>query len=97
MANERLYLVTYDISDQKRWRKVFNVMNGFGHWLQLSVFQCRLTPRRRADMTARLDKLIEPSEDHILIVDLGPADKVDVRFESLGKSYEAPKRQATIV
>ena len=59
MAKERLYLVTYDISDQKRWRKVFRVMNGFGHWVQLSVFQCRLAARRRADMTAKLDKLIE--------------------------------------
>ena len=97
MAKERLYLVTYDISNPKRWRKVFNLMHGFGYWLQLSVFQCRLAARRRADMTARLDKLIEPSEDHILIVDLGPADKVDVRVESLGKSYESPKRQATIV
>ena len=97
MARERLYLVTYDISDQKRWRKVFRVMNGFGHWLQLSVFQCRLAARRRADMTARLERLIEPSEDHILIVDLGPADKVDPRVESLGKGYEALKRQATIV
>lgn len=97
MAKERLYLVTYDISDPKRWRKVFRLMNGFGQWLQLSVFQCRLAARRRAEMTARLDKLIEPSEDHILVVDLGPADKVDVRVESLGKSYESPKRQATIV
>ncbi|MDE2973390.1 MAG: CRISPR-associated endonuclease Cas2 [Gemmatimonadota bacterium] len=97
MAKERLYLVTYDISDPKRWRKVFRLMNGFGHWLQLSVFQCRLAARRRAEMTARLDRLIEPSEDHILVVDLGPADKVDVRVESLGKSYESPKRQATIV
>lgn len=97
MARERLYLVTYDISDPKRWRKVFRTMNGFGHWLQLSVFQCRLAARRRAEMTARLDKLIEPSEDHILIVDLGPADKVDVRVESLGKTYESPKRQAVVV
>lgn len=97
MAKERLYLVTYDISDPKRWRKVFRTMNGFGHWLQLSVFQCRLAARRRAEMTARLDKLIEPSEDHILIVDLGSTDKVDVRVESLGKSYESPKRQAVIV
>jgi len=97
MAKERLYLVTYDISDPKRWRKVFNTMHGFGHWLQLSVFQCRLAARRRAEMTARLDKLIAPSEDHILIVDLGPAERVDVRVESLGKSYESPKRQATIV
>ena len=97
MARERLYLVTYDISDPKRWRKVFRTMNGFGHWLQLSVFQCRLAARRRAEMTARLDKLIEPLEDHILIVDLGSADKVDVRVESLGKTYESPKRQAVIV
>ena len=97
MAKERLYLVTYDIADPKRWRKVFGTMNGFGHWLQLSVFQCRLAARRRAEMTARLDRLIKPSEDHILIVDLGPADKVEVRIESLGKGYEAPKRQATIV
>lgn len=97
MARERLYLVTYDISDPKRWRKVFRLMNGFGHWLQLSVFQCRLAARRRAEMSARLDKLIEPSEDHILVVDLGPADKVEVRVESLEKGYEAPKRQATIV
>ena len=27
MAKERLYLVTYDISDPKRWRKVFGTMN----------------------------------------------------------------------
>ena len=97
MAKERLYLVAYDIADPKRWRKVYNAMHGFGHWLQLSVFQCRLAARRRTDMAARLDRLIKPSEDHILIVDLGPAEKVDVRVESLGKSYEAPKRQATIV
>ncbi len=97
MPRERLYLVTYDISDPKRWRKVFKLMNGFGHWLQLSVFQCRLAARRRAEMTARLETLIEPAEDHILIVDLGLADKVGVRVESLGKGYEAPKRQATIV
>ena len=97
MQRERLYLVTYDISDPKRWRKVFKLMNGFGHWLQLSVFQCRLAARRRAEMTACLETLIEPAEDHILIVDLGLADKVGVRVESLGKGYEAPKRQATIV
>ena len=97
MARERLYLVTYDIANPKRWRQVFKVMNGFGHWLQLSVFQCRLAARRRAEMAARLEKLIKPSDDHILIVDLGPADRVDVRVESLGKGYESPKRQAMIV
>ena len=97
MANERLYIVAYDISEPKRWRRVFKVMKGYGHWLQLSLFQCRLTARRHAEMTARLEGLIKLAEDHILIVDLGPADQVDPLVESLGKTYQAPSRQATIV
>ena len=97
MAKERLYLVTYDISDPKRWRRIFNIMKGYGHWLQLSVFQCRLTARRRTEMTVRLEECMKPTEDHILIMDMGPADKIRPRVESLGKNYEAPTRQATIV
>ena len=97
MAKERLYLVTYDISDPRRWRRIFNLMKGYGHWLQLSVFQCRLTARRRTEMTVRLEECMKPTEDHILIMDMGPADKVRPRVESLGKSYEAPTRQPTIV
>ena len=45
---EHLYIVVYDISDPKRWRKVFKVMNGYGAWVQLSVFQCRLSRQRQA-------------------------------------------------
>ncbi len=71
MADERLYVVTYDISDPKRWRKVFRTMEGYGRWLQLSVFQCRLTPRRRAALAMRLDRLIKTGEDRVLILDLG--------------------------
>ena len=97
MATERLYIVAYDISEPKRWRHVFKAMKGYGHWLQLSVFQCRLTARRRAEMAARLEALIAVAEDHVLIVDLGPADRVDPLVESLGKGYAAPVRQATIV
>lgn len=97
MARERLYVVTYDIADPRRWRRVFKAMKGYGWWLQLSVFQCRLTARRRAEMTARIDRLIRPTEDHVLVLDLGPAEKVDLRVESLGKSYRKPERAAIIV
>ena len=97
MASERLYLVTYDIANPKRWRSIFKVLKGYGQWLQLSVFQCRLTLRRRVEMTEHLESSIKLAEDHILIIDLGPADNVDPRVESLGKTYEAPKRRATIV
>lgn len=92
-----MYVVTYDISDSKRWRKVFRLLKGFGHWMQLSVFQCRLTARRRSEMMTGLECEMNMAEDHVLIIDLGPADGVEVKVESLGKPYEAPKRQATVV
>lgn len=97
MAKERLYVVTYDISDPKRWRKIFRLLKGFGHWMQFSVFQYRLTARRRSEMMAELTHLINTAEDHVLVIDLGPADKIEVKIESLGKPYETLKRQVTIV
>ena len=97
MIEERLYIVTYDISDDRRWRQVFKIMKGYGRWLQLSVFQCRLTLRRRQEMAAALEEVIHHRDDHVLIIDLGPADKVDPRVESLGKVFESVKREAIIV
>ena len=94
---EHLYMVTYDISSQRRWRKVFRTMEGYGEWLQLSVFQCRLTAKQRVEMVAALDRLIHHVEDHILIVDLGPADKVSPRVESLGRRFDAIAREPIIV
>ncbi|WP_019625846.1 CRISPR-associated endonuclease Cas2 [Thioalkalivibrio sp. ALJT] len=97
MKNEHLYLVTYDISDPKRWRAVFKVMKGYGEWLQLSVFQCRMNSRRHADLTATLDQIIHHREDHVLLMDLGPADAVDPRVTSLGKTFKAVQRESIIV
>lgn len=97
MVEERLYIVTYDIGDERRWRKVFKLMHGYGRWLQLSVFQCRLTPRRRAEMALRLEAIIHGREDHVLILDLGLAEKVDPRVESLGKSFETITRTAVVI
>ena len=97
MADDRLYIVTYDIADQKRWRKVFKLMNGYGEWLQLSVFQCRLTARRCAELRSGLEAVIHHRQDHVLIVDVGPADKVTPKVTSLGKAYEVVDRQPVIV
>lgn len=94
---EHLYIVTYDISDPKRWRKVFKLMNGYGEWLQLSVFQCRLSRRRHADLLATLDELINHHQDHVLMVDIGVANQVKPHVVSLGKNFEAVRREPIIV
>lgn len=96
-AYEYLYLVTYDISDPKRWRRVFKLMKGYGDWLQLSVFQCRLSRKRHAELIALLDGIIHHSEDHILIINIGLAESVKPQVVSLGKEFEVLERQPVIV
>ena len=88
--DQRLYIVTYDISDQKRWRRIFKLMKGFGEWLQLSVFQCRLTRQQHAELVALLDGIIHHTEDHVLLLDFGHADHVAPHVVSLGKSCFEP-------
>ena len=97
MSDERLYLVTYDISSSQRWRRVFKLMRGYGEWLQLSVFQCRLTRLRRAELESRLRTLIKQGEDHVLLVDVGPADKVKLGVESLGKTFASIERDSVVI
>lgn len=97
LTQEHLYIVSYDIADQKRWRRVFKLMNGYGEWLQLSVFQCRLSSRRQAELVQLLDGIITNGQDHIVMLDLGPADTVKPRVISLGKTFEAVAREPTIV
>jgi CRISPR-associated protein Cas2 len=97
MKEEHLYVVTYDISDPKRWRRVFKIMNGYGEWLQLSVFQCRLSQQRHAELIALLDGIINHDTDHVLFVDVGPADRVVPRVVSLGKDFEPVTREPVVV
>ena len=94
---DHVYLVCYDISDQKRWRKVFKTLKGFGVWLQLSVFQCRLGKENLLRMTDALSNLIDTTEDHLLIIDIGPAENVIIKVESIGRPYRPIERRAIVV
>jgi len=97
MREEHLYIVAYDIANPKRWRRVFRVMEGFGEWMQLSVFQCRLSRQRHAELIALLDGIIHHDDDHVVLMDIGPADQVTPRVVSLGKTYSAVERAPVIV
>jgi len=71
-TTEHTYLVCYDICDPKRWRKIYKTMKRFGEWMQLSVFQCRLTREKILRLTDRLNDMADKKEDNVLIIDLGP-------------------------
>jgi CRISPR-associated protein Cas2 len=93
----RLYLVTYDVCEPRRLRKIFKTMQGFGEHLQLSVFQCDLTAIDRIEMQATLEGIINRDEDKVLIIDLGPTDPFPVKnIQALGKQVKVVKRASII-
>ena len=96
-GGDHLWVVTYDVGDQKRWRRVFRVMKGRGEWLQLSVFQCRLSRRGMVELRAALAEIVNHNQDHVLFLDLGPADEVKPRVSSLGRSFDPVERRTVIV
>ena len=96
-ADENLYIVAYDIGDPRRWRRVFRLMDGYGEWVQLSVFQCRLSRRRRIELKLALSEIIDHAQDHVVMLDLGPAAGIRPRVESLGKPLTVVERGPVIV
>lgn len=52
------YIVTYDICDDRRLRKVFQTMRNWGDHLQYSVFECQLTSSEMIHLRDALRKII---------------------------------------
>jgi CRISPR-associated protein Cas2 len=87
-AMRKIYLVTYDIRDDKRLRKVFKTMRNWGDHLQYSVFECQLNPVDLLKLKAALKEIINAAHDQVLFVDLGPAaGRGDRVIEALGQPY----------
>ena len=82
------FLVCYDISDDKRLRKVFQTMRGYGDHLQYSIFECQLTSTDLVRLRFELSAIIHHDQDQVLFVDLGPAEgRGDRVITSLGRPY----------
>ncbi|MEY4512541.1 MAG: hypothetical protein RLZZ450_4663 [Pseudomonadota bacterium] len=91
------YIVTYDVSDPKRLRRVFRTMRGYGDHLQLSVFRCELNDRELVELRAKLAEVIHHEQDQVLFVDMGPAEGRGLgAIRSLGRAYQSPERRALI-
>lgn len=84
------YLVSYDISDAKRWRKVFRTLRGYGDHLHYSVFRCDLSGCERILLLEALTAVIHHKEDRVMLVRLGPASgRAQESIESLGRPTES--------
>ena len=93
----RHYLVSYDVSDDKRRNKVFKTLHGFGDHAQYSVFFCELSDQELVQLRTRLRAAIHHKEDQVLIVDLGTNTRpLEEGIEVLGRGYQPATRVVVV-
>lgn len=92
------YLVTYDIANARRLRRVFKILKGHGTHLQFSVFRCDLSPMNLVTLKMELNEAINAAEDQVLFVDVGPTEGRGAEvFESIGIAYTEDEDSGNVI
>ena len=77
-----LYVVAYDIPDDKRRTRVHKILKGFGQWTEFSLFECFLTRKELLQMRAKLDKYLDSRTDKVRIYLI--CDACMTKIETIG-------------
>lgn len=67
MATRQWHLVSYDVRDPKRLRRVAKTLESYGVRLQYSVFRCRLDTEALERMHWQLAQIMQPNDDLLVI------------------------------
>ncbi len=87
-ASKNWYLVTYDVRDPKRLRKVAKHLEGYGTRMQYSVFRVRMNDRERERLGFELKRLMA-DEDSLLMI--GLCERCSARIEKMNKDANWPE------
>lgn len=67
-------LVSYDITDPRRLRRMFRLMRGYGDHIQYSVFLCQLTEKDKVVLIEKIKNILRQNEDQAIVMTLGKVD-----------------------
>jgi len=87
-ATRQFLVVSYDISDDRRRRKVMKAMEDFGARVQFSVFECRLLPSEIEKLKRRLRPYVHTAQDSIRFYFIGAEDVGRIQVMGGGKVTE---------
>lgn len=91
------YLVSYDIADPERLRRVHAIVKASAHRVQDSVYEALMTERERVLFVGRLESVIHHKKDQVIFLDLGSAAREDLpEIATLGLPYR-PQRRGPVV
>lgn len=97
MASRERYLVTYDIREPGRLRRIHNLVVDFGERLQYSVYICDLTKVELIELRRDLREKMKLDEDSVSIFNLGPPHgRASTRVEHLGATPVLPSSEPEV-
>jgi len=75
-----MWVVSYDIPNNRRRAKVAKILEGFGRRAQYSVFECDINSEKCDRLEAQLKHVIDPIEDDVRFYPMNRADIKRVRL-----------------
>ena len=90
-----LYIVSYDIPDDRKRNKVAKTLLDFGDRVQHSVFECLLNKKLFEELLEKLKKLMTEKEDSIRIYPL--CQECSTKAVILGKGEPTKEDDVYIV
>lgn len=89
----RRFVICYDVADDKRRSRIFQLLLGYGDHIQYSVFLADLTRRELIVLRTKLRDLLHEGDDQCLLVDLGRESRaLEDTLQVIGKPYRPPVR-----
>ena len=85
-----LYLISYDVADDARRRRVFEALKDYGRRVQYSVFECGLDDKGLGELRQRLEPEIDPVADSCRIYRLCQACAAEVLILGRGDLFSEP-------
>lgn len=82
------YVIAYDITSDRRRRKVLSALKDFGMPVQYSIVECHLDAKRIAILRERVLALIDPRRDRVHFYAL--CDTCFYRAARFGPEKDAP-------
>jgi CRISPR-associated protein Cas2 len=96
-STAHLYVVAYDISSPRRWRRVQKLIKAICRRGQLSVFVCRATPARIQRLEADLRRVMHHRDDRLIVLDLGPAHSSAAQVKIMNPASDIADLDAAIL
>ncbi len=82
-----LWVISYDITDDKRRNNLAKLLLSYGERVQFSVFECRL--KDIADLAEQVNGLIEQEQDSVRIYRICDTCRDKIRLKGQAPDYSS--------